>query len=99
MSVFPEPSQYSPSFQFVWNELHTIFENKLQILHTVPIEEREGEWQILSDNPHTHREILCIPELNFLEAAYYYGYYRVDLKRNEYIRLQKVHNVHMEFGS
>lgn len=95
----PDPGAISPSWQDLWPQFRSITEHKIKVLKMIPLSEREGEWQILMDNPYTHQQIVCYPGLTFAEAAYLFGYFRSDLKRNEYIRMQKVQNVIMEFGT
>lgn len=96
--TFPNPGSISPSWQDIWGEFACIHEHKTQVLKKIPASEREGEWQILIDNPYTNREIACYPGLSFEEAAYLYGYFHHDLNQNEYIRLQKIQTVIMDYG-
>ena len=96
--VFPDPGSISPSWEHIWPHLEQIASYKNEVLRTVPLSERSGEWQVLLDNPHTNQSIVCYPALSFLEAAYLYGYFRSDLNDNEYIRLQKIENVIMHYG-
>ena len=51
------------------------------------------------DNPYTNENIVCYPGLSFIEAAYLYSYFMVNLAKNEYIRLQKVVNLLISSGS
>ncbi|CAG7628237.1 hypothetical protein ACFQI7_15275 [Paenibacillus allorhizosphaerae] len=97
--LFPAPVQFSPSWAKVWDEFERIIGYKIMVLDAVQAEERDGEWQILIDNPFTNTDIVCYPSLSFIEGAYMYAYFRTDLKQNEYIRLQKIQNVIMAFGS
>ncbi|CAG7621350.1 hypothetical protein PAESOLCIP111_02335 [Paenibacillus solanacearum] len=97
--LFPAPVQFSPSWANVWKEFEQIIGYKRMVLDSVPAEERVGEWQILLDNPFTNSDIVCYPSLSFIEGAYMYAYFRTDLKQNEFIRLQKIQNVIMAFGS
>jgi hypothetical protein len=97
-SLLPEPVSLSPSWENVWQELKETASYKIKALHTIPAQEREGEWQIVMDNPYTNQEIVCYPALSFLEAAYLYGYFRPTLKKNEYIRLQKIQNLLLDYG-
>jgi hypothetical protein len=94
----PEPGRVSPAWQTVWEDLRTMAQQKIKALRTVPPEERDGEWQVILDNPYVHQQIVCYPGLSFLEAAYLFGYFKTDLKRNEYVRLQKIVTVIMDFG-
>lgn len=97
--LFPEPGRFSPSWAEIWNEFEQIAQVKQTVLESIVGPEREGEWQILIDNPYTNSDLVCYPSLSFLEGAYMYAYFRTDLKQNEYIRLQKIQNVIMAFGS
>lgn len=98
-TLFPDPSAFSPSWALIWEEFDQIISYKELVMETVSVEEREGEWQVLLDNPFTNSDLVCYPSLSFLEGAYMYAYFRSDLKQNEYIRLQKIQNVIMAFGS
>ena len=98
-TFLPEPGAVSPSWQDLWEHFRLVTDYKINALKTIPASERDGEWQVLLDNPYTHQDIVCYPGLTFAEAAYLYGYFRSDLKKNEYIRMQKVQNLIMEFGS
>jgi hypothetical protein len=99
MDIFPEPGDISPSWQDVWKQYQAIIKCKNDVLQKIPNGKRDGEWQIIVDNPYSNESIICYPALTFLEAAYLYGYYGADLKRNEYIRLQKIGNVITHFGA
>jgi len=88
--LFPEPVRFSPTWQNVWDELSAKLRWKRFAFESVPPAEREGEWQIILDNPYTTQEIVCYPSLSFLEAAYLFGYFKPTLVSNEYLRLQKV---------
>lgn len=94
----PEPGRVSPAWQTIWDDLRKITEQKIRVLRTIPPEERDGEWQVILDNPYVHQQVVCYPGLSFLEAAYLFGYFKTDLKRNEYVRLQKIVTVMMDFG-
>lgn len=95
---FPHPGKISPSWQTIWEELEEVIIYKINMLQRVPSSEREGDWQIVMDNPYTNQEIVCYPNLSFLEAAYLYGYFRPKLDNNEYIQIQKVHKQFTEYG-
>ncbi|WP_281887427.1 hypothetical protein [Paenibacillus sp. YYML68] len=97
--LFPEPGAFSPSWASIWDEFESICFHKQTVFEAIPASEREGEWQVLIDNPYTNSELVCYPSLSFIEGAYMYAYFRTDLKQNEYIRLQKIQNVIMAFGS
>jgi hypothetical protein len=97
--LFPEPAKFSPSWQSIWKELEETADIKAKVFQTIPETERDGEWQIVMDNPYAVQNVVCYPGLSFMEAAYMFGYFRPKLEKNEYIRLQKIQNVIMEFGS
>lgn len=97
--LFPQPQLFSPAWAQIWDEYELIVTYKLTVLETVPADQRDGEWQIILDNPYTNSDLICYPGLSFLEGAYMFAYFRTDLKNNEYIRLQKIQHVIMAFGS
>ncbi|MBP1155669.1 MULTISPECIES: hypothetical protein [unclassified Paenibacillus] len=97
--LFPEPQAFSPAWAHIWEEYEFIVTYKQTVLETIPSDQREGEWQIILDNPYTTSDLVCYPNLSFMEGAYMYAYFRSDLKNNEYIRLQKIQNLIMAFGS
>lgn len=97
--MFPRPIEFSLSFQFIWKEQEAIHAYKSHILRSIHAEDRAGEWQIIMDNPHTNQEVVCYPALTFQEAAYLYGYFRPQLEKAEYIRIQKIQTVIKDFGS
>ncbi|WP_248925805.1 hypothetical protein [Paenibacillus hamazuiensis] len=96
--LFPEPKKFSPSWQSLWDELAETTRLKIRVFQTIPKADRDGEWQIVMDNPVAVQDIVCYPGLEFMDAAYMFGYFRPKLEKNEYIRLQKIQNVIMEFG-
>lgn len=89
-SLFPEPARFSPSWQNVWNELLDSLRWMEHVYEHVAVSDRNGEWQVLLDNPFTNQEVVCYPGLQFQEAAYLFGYFKPTLVRNEYLRLQKI---------
>ncbi|XID94710.1 hypothetical protein ACF3MZ_09425 [Paenibacillaceae bacterium WGS1546] len=89
-ALFPSPEKFSPSWSAIWEEFDTIFRGKNEALSAIPESRRDGEWQILLDNPYSHQQVVCYPGLPFLEAAYMYGYFQRELKPNELLRMQKV---------
>jgi len=89
-TLFPRPGRISPSWSAVWDEFDLIFARKNEALSAVPADGRDGEWQILLDNPYSPQQVVCYPGLGFLEAAYLYGYFQLELKPNEVLRLQKI---------
>lgn len=88
--MIPDPSQISPYYQAVWDQLAKILAYKQEAFHQIAKDQRQGEWQIVYNNPNTNDDLLCIPSLSFAEAAYLYAKYRLDLKKAEILRLQKV---------
>ena len=50
------------------------------------------------DNPLVVQEVVCYPALTFGDAAYLYAYFRPQLEKSEYIRLQKIQTVIQEIG-
>jgi hypothetical protein len=97
-ALFPTPEQFSPSWSVLWEEFNIIFNAKNEALLAIPTSAREGEWQVLIDNPYTHQQVICYPSLVFLEAAYMYGYFQRDLKPHECLRLQKVTELLLVYG-
>ncbi|RED60249.1 hypothetical protein [Cohnella lupini] len=96
--LFPTPERFSPSWREIWNEFDLIFECKNEALDKIARSERNGEWQIVLDNPFSHQPVICYPSLAFLEAAYMYGYFQRELKPHECLRLQKVTQLLMKHG-
>jgi hypothetical protein len=98
-SLFPTPERFSPSWSVLWEEFEIIFNSKNDALSAIPADSRDGEWQVLIDNPYTHQPVVCYPNLVFLEAAYMYGYFKRDLKPHECLRLQKVAELLLSYGN
>ncbi|MCZ8521739.1 MULTISPECIES: hypothetical protein [Paenibacillus] len=96
--LFPEPRSFSPSWAQVWDEFDGIVAYKSAVLNSIPEEGRDGEWQILLDNPFTNTDLVCYPGMAFMDAAYMYAYFRTDLKQNEFLRLQKVETLIVSQG-
>lgn len=96
--LFPEPAMFSPSWEKFWDELEQVAAYKKHALASVPLSEREGEWQVVMDNPYSNLDVVCYPALTFAEAVYLYGYFRQQLEKNEYIRLQKIQTLIMNYG-
>ncbi|GIQ67717.1 hypothetical protein DUZ99_11635 [Xylanibacillus composti] len=88
--VIPNPGLISPSWSHIWEQLQRMIAAKNEVLKQVPQTERNGEWQVILDNPYSNDPIVCYPHLSFMEGAYLYGYFRADLLKNEYVRLQKI---------
>ncbi|WP_135547003.1 hypothetical protein [Paenibacillus cymbidii] len=97
--LVPEPVLISPSWERIWDEYDAVLRVKEEVLREIAPERRDGEWQIIMDNPFTNEGISCYPSLSFIEAAYLYAYFRKDLKKTEYIRLQKIDTLIMTQGS
>ena len=96
--VLPEPGRISPSWARIWEEFASIAAYKRDVFRRIPPDNREGEWQVLLDNPYTNGQIVVYPALAFLEAAYMYAYFRTGLEPNEVIRMQRIHTVLHETG-
>jgi hypothetical protein len=96
--LFPNPILFSPHWQSIWEDFGATVHYKNSVFARISKQQRIGEWQIILDNPFTNQEVVCYPALDFIEAAYLYGYFRPELKENEYVRLQKVDNCIVEFG-
>ncbi len=97
--IFPQPGKISPSWEYVWERFEQTITFKINALESIALEERNGDWQVVMDNPHTNQEVVCYPSLSFMEAAYLYAYFRPGLEKNEYIQIQKVHRLITEYGS
>ena len=89
----PEPGRISPSWAYIWQEYDGIVRTKRRLFRQIASAARDGEWQVLLDNPYSNQNIAVYPGLTFLEAAYMFAYFRTDMTNNEYIRLQKVETV------
>lgn len=87
---FPNPQQLSPSWSSLWEEFTLIYNAKNEVLADVPATNRDGEWQVLIDNPYLPHQVVCYPGLSFIDAAYMFAYFQKDLKPNEILRLQHV---------
>lgn len=96
--MVPEPGAISPSWSEFWEQMDRMVETKRGIFGQVQQQDREGEWQVILDNPYSHQNVACYPQLSFLEGAYLYSYFRLGLKKNEYVRLQKINTHVMTFG-
>lgn len=92
-SIVPDPGAISPSWETIWEDFDRYIGYKLEAMSRVPAADREGEWQIVMNNPYTNDGIACYPGLSFPEAAYLYAYFRKDLKKNEYLRMQRIVNL------
>ncbi|OCT16250.1 hypothetical protein A8709_02110 [Paenibacillus pectinilyticus] len=96
--LFPEPLEFSPSWENIWPELESTIAAKTHIFTNIPPGDRVGEWQVIMDNPLVVQEVVCYPALSFEDAAYLYAYFRPQLEKSEYIRLQKIQTVIQEIG-
>ena len=97
-AVLPEPGRISPAWSHVWDEFQAIAAFKRDVFNRIPPDERDGEWQVLLDNPYTNGQIAVYPALTFLEAAYLYAYFRTGLVPNEVIRMQRIQTVLFDTG-
>lgn len=88
-----EPGRISPSWTYVWQEFERIIRTKIYLFQSIAEADRDGEWQVLLDNPHSNQNIAVYPALTFMESIYMFAYFRTDLTNNEYIRLQKISTV------
>jgi len=91
--LFPAPERFSPAWEKVWTELEKICLAKNEALSAIPPDARDGEWQVLIDNPYVSQPVVCYPGLSFLDAVYLFGYFRQDLAPNERLRLQRITDV------
>jgi len=96
--AIPVPGRISPSWTDVWDEYDRIASYKCEAMACIPPLSRNGEWQVLLDNPHSNGNIAVYPGLKFMEAAYLYAYFRTRLEPSEYIRLQRIDTVIMNTG-
>ena len=97
--LFPSPERFSPAWENLWGELEGICAAKNGALAAIPPSARDGEWQVLIDNPYVSQPVVCYPGLSFLDAVYLFGYFRQDLAPNERLRLQRVIDVVETAGS
>jgi len=89
-AALPEPGRVSPSWVYIWKEFENIIRTKRQLLQAIDPARREGEWQVLLDNPHSNQNIAVYPALTFGEAVYMFAYFHTELLNNEYLRLKKI---------
>ena len=82
--------EISPSWTYFWDEIAQMSTTKEGLFKQVPASDRDGEWQVIIDNPFSHDNVACYPQLSFLEGSYLYCYFFLNLKKNEYVRLQKI---------
>lgn len=89
----PKPGEISPSWEHFWHELDRMTQLKDKVFTEVHESTRDGEWQVIIDNPFSHDNVACYPMLSFLEGVYLYCYFSLNLKKNEYLRLQKISSI------
>lgn len=97
-AALPEPGRTSPSWAQIWEEYAGIAAYKREVFERIAPTQREGEWQVLLDNPYTNGQIAVYPAMTFLEAAYMYAYFRTGLEKNEIIRMQRIETVLIDSG-
>jgi hypothetical protein len=97
-TILPNPGSISPAWTYIWDKLDHMITYKVRVLQAVAQDDRNGDWQVLIDNPSTNREVACYPGLTFYDAAYVYAQFRHELEKNEYIRMQKIQTHITEFG-
>ncbi len=88
--LLPDVTNISPAWDRIWEHLLHIYSIKVNLYHQVSKENRDGEWQVLFDNPLSTDEIVCHPKKTFQEATYIMAKYQQYLKKAEYVRLQKM---------
>lgn len=96
---FPDPASFSPSWADLWDEFDLIYRAKNEVLADFAETERNGEWQVLIDNPYLPHQVVCYPALTFLDAAYKFAYFQKDLKPNENLRLQRIAHLRIKSGN
>lgn len=96
--VLPNPDKYSPLWVNAWKDLIAILSIKKKVFEQIPAGEREGEWQILFDNPYSTDGTVIHLKLSFPIAAYHYAKYRNGLHKHEYVTIQKAHRYITEYG-
>lgn len=96
--LWPNPEKFSPLWDNKWEDLLSILAIKKQVYQEVPASEREGEWQILFDNPFSTEGTVIHVKLSFPTAAYQYAKYRHGLHKHEYVTIQKAHRYITEYG-
>src|SRR5690554_4161007 len=62
-AMLPNPGAMSPSWTYIWDKLDNMISYKLRVLLAVAQDDRNGDWQVLIDNPSTNREVACYPGL------------------------------------
>jgi hypothetical protein len=97
-AALPEPGRISPAWAEIWDEFEAIVAFKKDVFNRISPDSRDGEWQVLLDNPYTNNPIAVYPGLSFLEATYLYAYFRSDLVPNEVIRMQRIQTVLSDSG-
>jgi hypothetical protein len=97
--LFPHPERFSPSWEKIWDEFKSIVSAQNEVMPQVDSRSREGEWQVLIDNPYSSLPVVCYSSLGFREAVYTYAYFQRELKPNEQLRLQKIAQLFVRNGS
>ncbi|OEF99928.1 hypothetical protein BHF71_07415 [Vulcanibacillus modesticaldus] len=96
--LFPNLVDFSPSFENTWRDLLQLYQIKVELFSQVPVDQRDGEWQILYDNPYSTEPIVCHSNKNFVEATYLMAKYQLGIKKAEIVKLQKVITVIIKNG-
>lgn len=97
--LFPDLVSVSPSWENTWRDTFKIYQIKVDLYKEIPEEERNGEWQVLFDNPFSTEEIVCNPNKTFAEATYLMAKYQLGIKKTEIVKLQKVTTVIIRKGT
>jgi hypothetical protein len=96
--ILPEPEQHSPLWRNLWREIKLILIYKMRVFVKVEESERDGEWQVILENPASNEGLTTHAHLTFSEAAYLYAKFRKDLAVKEHISLQRVKTFIAENG-
>src|SRR5690349_15040200 len=52
--MIPDPGAISPSWETIWEDFDRYIAYKLEAMARVAASDREGEWQIVMNNPYTN---------------------------------------------
>ncbi|MFX0559830.1 hypothetical protein TEPIDINF_001236 [Tepidibacillus infernus] len=96
--LFPNLSVISPSWENTWQDLAKIYDVKVGYFMEIPKEQRDGEWQVLFDNPFSTEGVVCHPRKTFNEATYLAAKYQLYMKKAEIVELQKIQLCYMKRG-
>lgn len=88
--LLPDLVSVSPVWKNTWEDFLDLYRIKVELFLEVPEEERDGEWQVLFDNPFTIHEVVCTPNKTFTEASYLMAKYQLNMKKAEIVKLQKI---------